>query len=135
MEMGSQLEIYKAVHSRRHNGKYPWSPNARNKRRITIIYKLIVLARVDADMCFMASAVSIRAMVDKIRSALENKHAPATLESVGIKIPSHSYVAMQLSPKDKCTSKALSYTGDYCSWIVVVMVLLLLMLFMLLLLL
>ena len=82
----------------------------------------------------MPFAVSIRAMVDKIRIALENKHAPATLESVGIKIPSHSYVAMQFAPKDKCTTKALSYTGD-CLWIVVAMFPLFLMLLMLLLLL
>jgi hypothetical protein len=71
-----------------------------------------VLAHVDGDRCFMPFAVSIRSMVDKIRSVLEEKNAPATLESVGIKIPSHSYVAMQFAPKDKCTTKALSYTGD-----------------------
>jgi hypothetical protein len=28
MEMGRQLESYKTVHSRRHNGKIPWSLNA-----------------------------------------------------------------------------------------------------------
>ena len=67
----------------------------------------------DGDKCFMPFAVSIRSMVDKIRSVLEEKQAPATLESVGIKIPSRSYVHMQFAPKDKCTSKALAYTCDY----------------------
>ncbi len=71
-----------------------------------------MLAFADSDRCFMPFAVSIRSMVDKIRSVLEEKHAPATLESVGIKIPSRSYVQMQFAPKDKCTTKALAYTGD-----------------------
>jgi hypothetical protein len=61
----------------------------------------------------MPLAVSIRTMVDKRRGVLEEKHAPVTLESVGIKIPSHSYVQIQFDPKDKCTSKALAYTCDF----------------------
>ncbi len=71
-----------------------------------------MLARVDGDRCFMPFAVSIRSLVDKIRSVLEGKNGPATLESVGTKIPSHNYLAMQFAPKDKCTTKALSYTCD-----------------------
>ena len=74
-----------------------------------------MLASADEDRCFMPFAVSIRSMVDKIKSVLEEKHAPRTLDSVGIKIPSHSYVQMQFAPKDKCTSKALAYTGDCLS--------------------
>ncbi len=71
-----------------------------------------MLAFADGDMCFMPFAVSIRSVVDKIRSVLEEKHAPATLESVGIKIPRRSYEQIQFAPKDKCTTKALAYTGD-----------------------
>ena len=71
-----------------------------------------MLASADEDRCFMPFAVSIRSMVDKIRSVLEDKHARATLYSVEIKIPSHNYVQMEFTPKDKCTSKALAYTDD-----------------------
>ncbi len=74
-----------------------------------------MLACADEDMCSMPFAVSIRSMVDKKRSVLEEKHALATLKSVGIKIPSHSYVQMQFAPKDNYTSKALAYTGDFLS--------------------
>ena len=120
MEMGLKLEFYKIVHSRRRSGNFPWSPNATNMSMTTFIYKLvIVFARVDANICSIPFAVSTRSMVDKIRNVLEDKHAPATLKSVGIKILSHSYVAMQFAPKDKYTSKALSFTCD-CVPIVVV---------------
>ena len=71
-----------------------------------------MLGCADEDRCFMPFAVSIRSMVNKIRSVPEDKHSTATLESVGIKIPSHSYVQMQLARKDNCTSKALAYTCD-----------------------
>ena len=63
------------------------------------------------DRSFLPFAVSIRSMIDKVKSALETKSAPASLESIGIKIPSHSYVGMQFAPKDKKYTKALSYTG------------------------
>jgi len=48
------------------------------------------------DRSFLPFAVSIRSMIEKVKTALETKHAPATLESVGIKIPSRSYVGMPL---------------------------------------
>ena len=79
-----------------------------------------MLACTDEDSCLMPFAVSIRSMVDKVRSIIEDKHARVTLESVEIKIPSHNNVSMQLAPKDNCTSKALAYTCDClyacCLW-------------------
>ena len=81
-----------------------------------------MLASADEDRCFMSFAVSIRSMVDKIKNVLEEKHTPGTLDNVGIKIPSHSYVQRQFAPKDKCTSKALAYTSDCLSILHVVLV-------------
>jgi hypothetical protein len=52
-------------------------------------------------------------MIEKVQISLEAKHVPASLEAVGIKIPSHSYVGMQFAPKDKKSTKALSYTGKF----------------------
>ena len=43
-----------------------------------------MLASADEDRCFMPFAVSIRSIVDKIKSVLEDKHAPVTLDNVGI---------------------------------------------------
>jgi hypothetical protein len=53
-------------------------------------------------------------MIDKVTKALEAKHGPATLDSMGIKIPSQGYVGMQFAPKNKNTTKALAYTGTCC---------------------
>jgi len=63
-----------------------------------------------SDRSFLPFAVSIRSMVDKVVKALEAKHAPILLQSLGIKIPSLGYVGMQFAPKNKCTTKALAYT-------------------------
>ena len=66
------------------------------------------------DRSFLPFAVFIRSMIDKVKSALETKSASASLESIGIKIPSH--VEMQFAPKDKKSTKALSYT-DICLYL------------------
>jgi hypothetical protein len=92
-----------------------------------------MLACADEDRCFMPFAVSIRSMVDKIRSVLEEIHAHVSLGSVGIKIPSHNYAQMQFAPKDKCTSKALAYRDDCLSILNVVRTFLMLFLWFLLL--
>ncbi len=49
-------------------------------------------------------------MIGKLTKALQAKHALHTLENVGIKVPSESYVGMQFAPKNKSTLKALAYT-------------------------
>jgi hypothetical protein len=53
-------------------------------------------------------------MIDKVIKSLESKHALATLDSVGIKIPSQAYVGLQFAPKNKNTTKALAYTYVTC---------------------
>ncbi len=63
-----------------------------------------------ADRNFLPFAVSIRSMIEKVKNALETKHTPPMLKSVGIKIPSRGDVGMQFAPKAKTSSKALSYT-------------------------
>ena len=64
-----------------------------------------------SDRNFLPFAVSIRSMVDKIVKALEAKHTPILLQSLGIKVPILGYVGMHFAPKNICTTKALAYTG------------------------
>ena len=111
-ELEHQLHTYKTVHSRRYG----------ERGIIVVVLVLFFSSKVThllfcvcfitgSDRSFLPFAVSIRSMIDKVIKALEARHAPATLDSVGIKIPSQGYVGMQFAPKNKNTTKALAYTG------------------------
>ena len=71
----------------------------------------IPCSEIGSDRSFTPFAVSIRSMIDKFTKSLETKNAPAALGSVGIKVPSESYIGMQFAPQNKSTTKALAYTG------------------------
>jgi len=68
------------------------------------------------DRSFLPFDVSIRSIIDKVTDALEMKRAPSTLQSVGIKIPSASYVGLQFAPKSRLSTKALAYTSPFSSY-------------------
>ena len=109
-ELEQQSNSYKTVHSWRH-GK--WHDNY-----LYLFYShgciddlvCIPCSDTSSDRSFMPLAVFIRSMIDKVTKALDAKHASVAFESVGIKVPSESYVGMQFAPKNISTTKALAYT-------------------------
>ncbi len=60
---------------------------------------------------YMPVATSIPNLIKRTIEALEVKHAPNTLDEVGIQVLGEMWVSIQICPKNPTSTRALQYTG------------------------
>ena len=63
------------------------------------------------NILYMPVATSIPNLIKRTVEALEAKHAPNTLNEVGIQVPGEMWVSIQFCPKNPSSARALQYTG------------------------
>ena len=61
---------------------------------------------------YMPGAASIPSFVKKTIDGLFEEHAPKTLEEIGIKVPSSTWVQLQFCAKSPRSTTSLNYKGD-----------------------
>ena len=75
------------------------------------LFFIVVGVLSTGNILYMPVATSIPNLIKRTIEALEAKHAPNTLDEVGIQVPGEMWVSIQFCPKNPASARALQYTG------------------------